>query len=149
MSRGLAASPTTETAGDVQLVPGAVRTVRDVLADWAVCTPESPALLAPQWDGLDYRGLHESVAVLAARLRELGIGRQDPLLITLPDGPAFATAILAAMSAGVAAPLAGSMTRHELTQAMANGAARAVVVAAGTTSIARDAAADAGLSLLE
>ena len=106
-------------------------------------------MLAPDWDGLDYQGLHAAVAALAASLRQLGIGRGDSVQIVLPDGPALVTAILAAMTAGAAAPLAWDMTRYEFARAMACGAARAVIVPAHTPTPAREAAVDSGLPLFE
>jgi acyl-CoA synthetase (AMP-forming)/AMP-acid ligase II len=87
-------------------------TVPLALAAWAEHSPQSPALLAPGWGALDYHGLSRAVDALASQLRALGIGRQDFILVSLSDGPALVTTLLAGMTAAVVAPLSWEMTRQ-------------------------------------
>jgi oxalate---CoA ligase len=132
--------------------PGAVSTpatIIDTLTSRAERTPDALALLGPEDDGFTYSQLAVEVDRLAGVLRRIGVGRDDPVLIVLPDGPALATMILAAMTAGIAAPLARDMTRHEYIEAMSHDAGRIVVLPAGQESPARDAATELGLPIVE
>jgi acyl-CoA synthetase (AMP-forming)/AMP-acid ligase II len=119
------------------------------LATWAEVSPGAPALLAPGWGALDYHGLVRTVDALASRLRALGIGRQDIVLVSLSDGPALVTTLLTGMTAAVVAPLSWDMTWHELGLVIAAGGARAIVVPEDGGAPAREAAAEAGLAVFE
>ena len=135
-----------ETGGTIVLAQPA--TVMDVIARWAQEMPDAPALSSVDGETLDYRRLWGEVERLAADLHELGIRRDDLILIVLPDGPAMALAILAAMTAGIAAPFSAAMTRHEHDGMMRDGVARAVILLGGA-SPAWDAATAAGLPVFE
>jgi oxalate---CoA ligase len=124
-------------------------TIAEALASWAERTPDAPALVGPDCDEFDYGRFAAEVERLSATLRQLGIHRDDPIVIVLPDGPELTTMILAGMTAGIAAPLSWGMTRHEYMEAMSNDAGRVVVVPAGHESPAREAATDMGLPLIE
>jgi len=105
-------------------------TIVDAMTSWAERTPDAAALVGPEGDLFTYRRLAVEVDRLAGVLRRIGVGRDDPILIVLPNGPALATMILASMTAGIAAPLAWDMTRHEYIAAMSNDAGRIVVLPA-------------------
>jgi oxalate---CoA ligase len=124
-------------------------TIIDALASWAERMPDAPAFIGPDGEVFDYGRLAAEVERLATTLRELGISRDDPIVIVLPDGPALATMILACMTAGIAAPLSWGMTRHEYMEAMSTDAGRVVVLPARQESPARDAATEKGLPLIE
>jgi acyl-CoA synthetase (AMP-forming)/AMP-acid ligase II len=124
-------------------------TIVDALASWAERTPEAAALCGPDGEVLTYGRLAAEVERIAGVLRGIGVGRDAPVLIVLPDGPALATTILASLTAGIAAPLSWGKTWHEYREAMSNDAARVVVLPAGHESPARDAAAEIGLPHIE
>jgi acyl-CoA synthetase (AMP-forming)/AMP-acid ligase II/acyl carrier protein len=132
--------------------PGAASTpatIVDALTGWAERSPDAAAVVGPEDDVFTYRRLAVEVDRLAGVLRRIGVERDDPIFIVLPDGPALVTMILASMTAGIAAPLAWDMTRHEYIEAMSNDAGCIVVLPAGQESPARDAAAEFGLPLIE
>ena len=141
-------SPLADTAHMVARVagipsPGAAHgsaTIIEALAGWAERTPHAPALFGPDGDVFDYGQFSAEVERIAAALRQLGIRRDDSIVIVLPNGPALATMILASMTAGIAAPLSWGMTRHEYLEAMSNDAGHVVVLPAGQESPAREAA---------
>ena len=89
--------------------------------------------------------VRDAGAALAAR----GVGRGDRVAIALPNGPEAATAFLASASAAVAAPLNPAFTAGEFAFYLDDLRARAVVLAAGAESPAREAAAARGLPVLE
>ena len=124
-------------------------TIVDALTSWGERAPDAPALLGSEDDVTTYSRLAVEVVRLAGVLRRIGVKRDDPIFIVLPNGPAFATMILASMTAGIAAPLAWNMTRHEYKEAMSHDAGCIVVLPAGQESPARDAAAELGLPLAE
>jgi acyl-CoA synthetase (AMP-forming)/AMP-acid ligase II/thioesterase domain-containing protein/acyl carrier protein len=124
-------------------------TVIDALTRWAEQTPDAAALLGADGEVLDYRRLRVEVERLAETMCGFGVGRDDIVLIALPDGPDMALAILASMTAGIAAPVSSEMTEHEFAGVMGDRIASAVVLPAGAQSPARAAAVAAGLPVFE
>ena len=66
---------------------------------------KGPALLSVDGNVVDYETLRREVDRLAAQLRGAGLGPKDRIAIVLPNGPAMAFVLLAAMAVGCAAPL--------------------------------------------
>jgi thioesterase domain-containing protein/acyl carrier protein len=132
-----------------EAAPPSPATVIDALNCWAGQSPEAPALLGADGEALDYRRLQTEVERLAETMRALGIGRDDVVLIALPDEAAMVLAILAGMSAGIAAPLPAEMTEHEFAGAMGDRVARAVILPAGAQSATRATAVASGLPIFE
>jgi oxalate---CoA ligase len=64
-----------------------------------------PALLTVHHDVMDHPTLRSEVDRLAKQLRDAGLGQGDRIAIVLPNSPAMALVLLAAMSVGCAAPL--------------------------------------------
>lgn len=88
------------------------------------------ALFAPGRAPATYRELGDAVDRLAAALRAIGLDRQDGIALLLPEGPELCVALLAAISVGVAIPLALSSPEADHHRVLVNGRARAVVISA-------------------
>ena len=63
------------------------------------------ALTAPGQQALTYDELRAQVKTTATRLNALGVGRNDPVAIVLPNGPEMASAFIAIGAAATTAPL--------------------------------------------
>ncbi len=77
------------------------RTVIERLADWALQTPDAPALHAGN-QTLTYRELHRQVEHLAGVLRARGIGRESKVALLLPRSTDLILGVLAVLRAGAA-----------------------------------------------
>ena len=109
----------------------------------------SPALGAPGREPLSFGGLREQIERTTAALNGFGLGRGDPIAIVLPNGAEMAAAFLAVASAATAAPLNPGYRVDEFSFYLSDLEARAVVVQRGDDSPAREAAAAAGVPLIE
>ena len=118
------------------ILPDTLVSVPEALAFWARETPDAVALLAPGRSPTTYHELQEAVARLAGELRGLGLGRQDGIALLFPEGPDLCLAILAAISAGIAVPLAWPAPAAEYSRILANRRIRAVLVSAAIPSSA-------------
>jgi acyl-coenzyme A synthetase/AMP-(fatty) acid ligase len=86
-------------------------TIRDILFS---ADAKAPAIGAPGKFPLSYQQLLGHAEDVAARLRGLGVGRDDRVAIVLPNGPEMAVAFLASALCGTAAPLNPAYRRDEL-----------------------------------
>ncbi|MHB9026166.1 MAG: AMP-binding protein [Armatimonadota bacterium] len=123
--------------------------ISDIIAGHAEQTPDAPAMLAPGRAALDYRRLWEQVERTAAALRVRGVGRGDRVAVVLPNGPEMAVAFLAVASCAACAPLNPAYRRQEFDFYLGDLGAKALIVAAGEDSPARDAAATLGIPMIE
>jgi len=98
---------------------------------------------------LRYTALRRQVADTVRALNGLGIGRGDPVGIVLPNGPAMASAFVATAAGAVAAPLNPAYRAEEFEFYLSDLRARALILAAGTQTPARDVAARLGIPVLE
>ena len=113
-------------------------------------TADADAIRAPEGRAaLNYAALRAQVAETGAWLNAHGIGRQDRVAIVLPNGPEMATAFLAIGAHATTAPLNPGYRAEEFEFYIADLKARALVVAAGHETPARDAAARLGVPVLE
>ncbi len=107
-------------------------TLRAVLDHWAQRQPQAPFLIAPE-DGaaLDYAGMRDAAAGIAARLAGLGLARGDTVSLMMSNGPTTAALFLGAMYGGLVIsplnPLAGA---EQLAYVLAHSQSRAVLVCA-------------------
>ena len=121
------------------------RTIQDLLA----CgSDEAVAIATHGKTPLTYAGFRSLVAETLATLNRLGIGRNDRVAIVLPNGPEMATAFVAIASAATSAPLNPSYRTDEFAFYMDDLKARALVVEAGSTSAAIEAARKLGIAIL-
>jgi acyl-coenzyme A synthetase/AMP-(fatty) acid ligase len=122
-----------------------LRTFEDLLATGrggaeAIAASGAPALT---YDGL--RALAERT-ILA--LNGFGIGRNDRVVIVLPNGPEMVAAFLAIGSGATAAPLNPAYKVDEFEFYMSDLSAKALVVEAGSASSALEAAKRLGVAAL-
>ena len=66
---------------------------------------EDTALAAPGQQALTYNELRAQLEYTATRLNDLGVGRNDPVAIVLPNGPEMASAFICIGAAATTAPL--------------------------------------------
>ncbi|MDB5382786.1 MAG: AMP-dependent synthetase [Rhodospirillales bacterium] len=111
---------------------------------------DAAAIRAPEGRApLTYAGLRALAGDTGAWLNAHGIGRQDRVAIVLPNGPEMATAFLAIAAHATTAPLNPGYRLEEFEFYIADLKARALVVAAGHETPAREAAARLGVPILE
>ena len=109
----------------------------------------APALSAPGRPALSYDSLRAQLADTVARLNALGIGRNDPVAIVLPNGPEMASAFVCMAGAATTAPLNPAYTADELKFYLEDLEAKLLVVAADDRTPASDAAAAIGIPVVK
>ncbi len=109
----------------------------------------APALGAPGRPDLGYGELRQQVAATVAALNRLGVGRDDPVAIVLPNGPEMASAFVSIASGATTAPLNPAYTAEEFRFYLQDLAARLLVVEAGSSSPAVTVARDLGIPVAE
>src|ERR1035437_4165677 len=77
----------------------------DTVAALLPLDADGPALVSDDGEVISHATLRKEVDRLAEQLRSAGLGPKDRLAIVLPNGPAMALVMLAAMTVGCAAPL--------------------------------------------
>lgn len=111
------------------------------------------AMTAPAGDTpavvLTYAGLNALIQRTTATLNRLGLGRGDRVGIVLPNCPEMASGFVAIASACTAAPLNMAYRADEFEFYLSDIQAKALVLAEGSTSPARDVAAKLGIKVLE
>jgi acyl-CoA synthetase (AMP-forming)/AMP-acid ligase II len=127
--------------------PDEVQTVTEALGYWAAVTPKAIALLAPGRQPVTYRALHAAVARLATELRALGLGRDDGIALLFPEGPELCLALLAAMSVGIAIPLAWPRPDAEYEHILALRHVKAILASNAIPASVR-ASANSGLPVI-
>ncbi|MBV8659414.1 MAG: AMP-binding protein [Burkholderiales bacterium] len=121
-----------------------------MIAQQAGGAPTATALSAPGVSvPLRYDGLHRLIEQTVASLNALGIGRGDRVAIVLPNCPEMAAAFVAVASACTAAPLNMGYRADEFEFYMTDLKAKALLVAAGSETVARDVAAQLGVAVFE
>ena len=120
-----------------------------VVRDWAVRTPDAPAILRAGQEALRYRDLLTAVESIGDQLNALGIGRNDRIAIAHPEGPELAVAILGIWSFATVVPMNPSYTANEFVAYLKSMGAQAVLVPAGMETPARSAAEQLALRVLE
>ena len=122
------------------------KTIVDLLARGQ---PTAPAITAPDRPPLSYDGFRQLVEATLADLNRSGIGRGDRVAIVLPNGPEMAATFLAVAAGATAAPLNPAYRRDEFDFYLGDLGARALVVAEGTETPARNAAAARGIPVFD
>ena len=112
-------------------------------------TDGAPAIAAPGRAPLTYRGLREHARATLERLNGLGIGRNDPVAIVLPNGPSMATAFVAVGAGATTAPLNPGYREEELTFYLEDLQAKLLLVQKGSDTPARKAAGKLGIPVGE
>ena len=107
------------------------------------------AIAAPGCPSATYADLRALVTKTVARLNQLGIGRNDPVAIVLPNGPAMATAFISIAAGATTAPLNPAYRKEELEFYLTDLKAKLLVVEPGSTSPAREVAGTLGIPVVE
>ncbi len=110
---------------------------------------EHPAIMAPGRRPLSFAGLRGLVRNTIASLNSFGVGRGDRIAIVLPNGPEMATAFIAIAAGAAAAPLNPTYRAEEFDFYMSDLGAKALVVEAGSASVAVEAARKLGVLIIE
>jgi acyl-CoA synthetase (AMP-forming)/AMP-acid ligase II len=109
----------------------------------------APAISAPGRQPLTYAGLRRQVQATVAALNRLGIGRDDPLAIVLPNGPEMASSFICLGAGATTAPLNPAYQAKEFEFYLSDLGAKALIVERGSSSAAIDVAQTLGIPLLE
>ena len=109
---------------------------------------DAVAIAAPDATPLTFEGLRAVVAETVSALNGFRIGRNDRVAIVLPNGPEMAAAFLAVASGATSAPLNPAYRTDEFEFYMSDLGAKALVVEAGSSSPAVEAANKLGIPLL-
>ena len=109
----------------------------------------SPAIAAPQRPDLSFGGLVDLISASANALNSFGLGRNDPVVIVLPNGPEMATAFLAVAAATTSAPLNPNYRAEEFEFYLTDLEAKAVVVMSGDDTPVRAVAQKLNIPLIE
>ena len=110
---------------------------------------QSPAIGAPDRSPMTYAHLRTLTATLAEDFSRHGIGANDRIAIVLPNGPEMATSFVATATIATAAPLNSAYKAAEFEFYLADLRAKAIIVAAGSRSPARDVASRLGVQIIE
>jgi acyl-CoA synthetase (AMP-forming)/AMP-acid ligase II len=109
----------------------------------------APAIAAPGRPALTYAGLRRQIQATVARLNQLGLGRNDPLAIVLPNGPEMASAFVSIGAGATTAPLNPAYQASEFEFYLNDLGAKALLVEQGSRSPAIQVAQASGIPLLE
>ncbi len=109
----------------------------------------SPALTAPGRAALSYDGLRRQLGDTVTALNRLGIGRNDPVAMVLPNGPEAAGAFLCIAAGATTAPLNPAYTEDEFDFYLQDLDARLLVVSAGAQTPALPVAQRLGIPVAE
>ncbi len=107
------------------------------------------AIEAPGREPLSYGALRAHVVETALRLNAMGVGRNDPVAIVLPNGPAMASAFVAVASAATAAPLNPAYREEELEFYLGDLKAKLLLVNGESGALARKVAERLGIPVAE
>jgi oxalate---CoA ligase len=108
-----------------------------------------PAISSPDRQALTYAGLRSQMSRTVEKLNELGIGRNDPVAIVLPNGPEMASAFVSIAAGATTAPLNPNYRENEFEFYLSDLNAKLLIVMEGDETPARSAAKNIGLPIAE
>jgi acyl-CoA synthetase (AMP-forming)/AMP-acid ligase II/acyl carrier protein len=111
--------------------------------------PDAPVILAPGRAPLSYGRLYRHIGGVGHALRAKGIGRDDRVIVVLPNGPELAVAILAVMASAVCVPMNPAYGAEELHRYYSDLRPDALIIADGSDSPARRVALSRGIRIVE
>lgn len=109
---------------------------------------EDTALAAPGQQALTYNELRAQLEYTATRLNDLGVGRNDPVAIVLPNGPEMASAFICIGAAATTAPLNPAYRGEEFDFYLEDLQPKILVVADDTDSPAVASAHKLGINVV-
>ena len=107
------------------------------------------AVLGFERSALTYGGLRAQVSETVAALNDLGIGRNDRVVIVLPNGPEMATAFVSIACCATTAPLNPAYKQDEFEFYLSDLDAKALLVGQGSDSPAVEAARAKNIRVLD
>jgi acyl-CoA synthetase (AMP-forming)/AMP-acid ligase II len=107
------------------------------------------AIEAPGRKPLSYQALRAHVVETVDRLNALGVGRNDPVAIVLPNGPAMASSFVSVASAATAAPLNPAYREEELEFYLGDLNAKLLLLDRESGALARKVAERLGIPVAE
>jgi acyl-CoA synthetase (AMP-forming)/AMP-acid ligase II/thioesterase domain-containing protein len=119
------------------------------LLDRAKAASSELAILAPHRAPLTNGDLLEHVVRVGAALRSHGIARADSVAVALPNGPEMATAFIAIATHAACAPLNPGYRKSEFEYYLDDLKPKALVLAPGTITPARQAAAALSIPVID
>ncbi len=120
----------------------------DTVAALLPLDADGPALVSEDGEVISHATLRKEVDRLAEQLRSAGLGPKDRLAIVLPNGPAMALVMLAAMTVGCAAPLNPKYREDEFRFYLDDLHASALLTLDGASSDARSAAPEGTIPIV-
>ena len=120
----------------------------DIAGLLASAAGDSIAISAPGRTGFSYDALRAQIATVGRQLRGAGVGGEDCVAIVLDNGPAMASAFVCLAPWCVTAPLNPAYKPDEFAFYLEDLSAKALLVAAGSTSPAIAAAEARGMAVL-
>ena len=125
------------------------RCIHGILEAWAELTPAAIAIAAPRRIPLTYHRLLTHVKSVTETLNAAGIGRNDRVIVALPNGPEMAAAFLAVAAGATCAPLNPAYRANEFVSHMSSLDARALIIQPEMDSAAKAVAQSLGIPVLE
>jgi acyl-CoA synthetase (AMP-forming)/AMP-acid ligase II len=129
---------------DESFIP-TVSTAPEAIAWWAAESPEAPALLTIAGDAITYEELQRRIDTIGRQLATLGIGRQDRVVLALPDGLSTAIASLAVLRSAIAVPVNPAQPLDEAAPICDAVSPSLLIVASGSNTAWREAAQRRGI----
>ena len=126
-----------------------VGTIGDLVKQQADFHPNTMAIGAPGRSPLSYDDLHQQILETGENLHRLGVGRNDPVAIVLPNGPEMAVAFLSISSFATCAPLNPNYRQSEFEYYLRDLEVSAIIVQSDRENIVRDTALTLNIPLLE
>ena len=127
----------------------AARSVPEILAAAvAAADPDAPSLVAADGTALSFADLGAALTRLRGELRRLGVGRQDRVVVLLPNGAGEALLLLALLDACAAAPVNPHTPDPEFRALVERIRPRALLACPAQAEQTAAVAADLGLPLL-
>lgn len=120
--------------------PPGTKTLLDLFETNAVTHSDGEAVTAPGRRALTYGRLLRQVKATVETLRAFGVDQNDRVAVVLPNGPDMAVAFLAVASGASCAPLNPAYRSNEFEFYMSDLGAKALLVACGLDSPAREVA---------
>ena len=102
--------------------------------------PDHPAIESPGYEPMTFRDLREQIRAVVKTLNAQGYRPDDRIAMVMPDGPAAAVMIIAAMAGFTTIPLDARSTSQELGILFSHLGITAVVVQEDSETPARQAA---------
>jgi acyl-CoA synthetase (AMP-forming)/AMP-acid ligase II/acyl carrier protein len=125
------------------------RYVHHILEQWAELTPEAVAVAAPGRAPLTYRRLFAQVQSVTEALNAAGIGRNDRVVVVLPNGPEMATAFIAVAAGATCVPLNPACRADEFDFYFSDLKAKALIVQSALDTPATAVAQKRAIPIIE